>query len=401
MGDEMRNVLYWMILLSVGACIVNVSFAKPLPRGDWEPTAHAALQAAIDRHEKDSDAYAVFDFDMTCAIGDCGHCTMDRLVRDLAFAFRPEDAERIFFEGVPDLDKPLEARFPKATVRNVVLDCADLHRELLEAAKTHSVAEMQRMEAMAALASKVRFLRKRVPRTFGSAFGYPWNKRFFYGMTQQALTALVQKALDDASQKPFCRGVWRTPATKAGRAGVVEVQMLYGFSVPREMKELLRAFRESGIASYVVSGSFHDKVLAAAVPHYGVGFDPEKIFGIHIKTNASGRFVGQLDDRFPMPWAAGKPDVIRSQIAVRHHGRDPVFVFGDANGDFAMLTSFTNMEVGLVFDTQPDLASDLGRLNAAILDGRAKGCYFLQGRDEARGMLNGTKTSTLAPLTCQ
>lgn len=388
-------------VLLAAAFAVNLAFAVSLPCGDWEPTAHAALQAAIDRHEKDPDAYAVFDFDMTCAIGDCGHCTMDRLIKDLAFAFRPEDAERIFFEGVPDLDKSLDPTFPKATVRNVVMDCADLHRELLEAAKTRSAADVQATETMAALASKVRFLRKRVPRTFGSAFGYPWNKRFFYGMTPQTLTELVQKALDDASLKPFCRGVWRTPETKAGRAGVVEVQMLYGFSVPRETRELLRVLRESGIASYVVSGSFHDKVLASAVPRYGVGFDPEKVFGIHIRTNACGRFIGGLDDSFPMPWAAGKPEVVRNQIAVRHHGRDPVFVFGDANGDYAMLTSFTNLEVGLVFDTQPDATSNLGKLNAAILGGRAKGCYFLQGRDEARGRLNGAKTSKLAPLTCQ
>ena len=397
----MRRKCSGKTVLLAGAFAVNLAFAVSLPSGDWEATAHAALQAAINRHENDPDAYAVFDFDMTCAIGDCGHCTMDRLIKDLAFAFQPEDAERIFFEGVPDLDKPLDSSYPKATVRNVVLDCVDLHRALLDAVKTHSVAEVQEMDEMVALASKVRFLRKRVPRTFGSAFGYPWNKRFFYGMTQQSLIALVQKALDDASRKPFCRGVWRTPAAKAGRAGVVEVQMLYGFSVPREMKELLRVLRESGIASYVVSGSFHDKVLAAAVPRYGVGFDTEKIFGIHIKTNAFGKFIGQLDDSFPMPWAAGKPDVIRKQIAVRHHGRDPVFVFGDANGDYAMLTSFTNMEVGLVFDTQPDATSDLGKLNAAILGGRAKGCYFLQGRDETRGKLNGAKTSKLAPLAYQ
>lgn len=389
----------WKIVLLVGAFAVNSVFAVSLPSGDWEPSAHAALQAAIDRHENDPDAYAIFDFDMTCAIGDCGHCTMDRLIKDLAFAFQPEDAERIFFDGVPDLDQPLDPRFPRATLRNVVLDCADLHRALLDAAKTHSTAELQAMDEMAALASKVRFLRKRVPRTFGSAFGYPWNKRFFYGMTPQSLMTLVQKALDDASQQPFRRGVWRTPESMAGRSGVVEVQMLYGFSVPREMKELLCVLKESGIASYVVSGSFHDKVLAAAVPRYGVGFDSEKVFGIHIRTNACGRFVGQLDERFPMPWAAGKPDVIRRQIAARHHGRDPVFIFGDANGDYAMLTGFTNLEVGLIFDTQPDVTSDLGKLNADILDGRAKGCYFLQGRDEVKGELNGLKTSKLAPLT--
>ena len=87
---------------SVASCWAAVALAAPgpaLPKGAWYAPVHAALQAAIERHSGDPDAYAVFDFDMTCPIGDCGHCTLDQIIREISFASGsrlPEshDAER-------------------------------------------------------------------------------------------------------------------------------------------------------------------------------------------------------------------------------------------------------------------------------------------------------------------
>ena len=102
-------------------------------------------------------------------------------------------------------------------------------------------------------------------------------------------------------------------------------------------------FRKAGIAVYIVSGSFQDAVLAGSDGRYGVAFPAENVFGIHMKHDAQGRLAGWADDRFPLPWAEGKPDVIRRQIAVRHHGKAPILVAGDANGDYAMLTAFDDI----------------------------------------------------------
>ena len=118
--------------------------------------------------------------------------------------------------------------------------------------------------------------------------------------------------------------------------------MFLGFSVPQEVKDLVRTLKESGIAVYIVSGSFQDAVLAGSDGRYGIAFPAENVFGIHMKHDAQGRLAGWADDRFPLPWAEGKPDVIRRQIAVRHHGKAPILVAGDANGDYAMLTAFAD-----------------------------------------------------------
>ena len=382
------------------ACVVLSAFGAVLPSGNWHEPVHAALQRTIDRHAGDSDAYAVFDFDNTCAIGDCEHAVLGYVIDNLLFAFTPDEAPAIFYDGVPDLDRPLEPGKLTATTRNVVMDCADLHRELLALAARQPLAEVRKTDAFAAFASKVRYLRKRISRTFGSGFGYPWSKRFYCRMTPARFREVMHATLDAAvANGRFVRGIWRTPATRPGRAGCVEVPMYLGFVVPQEVKDLVRVLKESGIAVYIVSGSFHNAILPGATGRYGVSFPENNIFGIHMKTDEKGRIAGWVDDRFPLPWADGKPDVIQRQIAARHHGKGPLLVAGDANGDYAMLTAFPDMEAGLIFDTRPETDSPLGKLITAVRAGTAEKRYLVQGRDETAGGLRQSAESILVPPT--
>ena len=58
----------------VVGCLVAVACeasGPSLPKGAWHAPVHAALQAAIERHSGDPDAYAVFDFDMTWSSVQC------------------------------------------------------------------------------------------------------------------------------------------------------------------------------------------------------------------------------------------------------------------------------------------------------------------------------------------
>ena len=391
--------VYRIVGLVILACASVALFGAVLPPGNWHEPVRAALQRTIDRRAGDPDAYAVFDFDNTCAIGDCEHAVLGYIIDNLLFAFSPDEAPNIFFDGVPDIDRPLEPGKSAATTRNVVLDCMDLHRELLALAARQSLADVRKTDAFAAFAAKVRYLRKRISRTFGSGFGYPWSKRFYSRMTPAQFRATMRAALDAAvADGRFVRGVWRTPATRHGRSGPVEVPMFLGFTVPQEVKDLVRTLKESGIAVYIVSGSFHDAILPGAEGRYGVAFPEANVFGIHMKTDAQGRLAGWADERFPLPWADGKPDVIRQQIATRHHGRGPMLVVGDANGDYAMLTAFADMDAGLVFDTRPDADSPLGKLIAAVRAGTAEKRYLVQGRDEtAPGLRKSTESILVSP----
>ena len=395
---SVRNAVLTILL----PCLALSALGATLPPGNWHEPVRVGLQRAIDRHAGDPDAYAVFDFDNTCVIGDSEHTVLGHVIDTLGFAFSPDELPGIFMEGMPDPDRPLEPGKTAATARNVVADCADLYRELLELKARLPMDELRKTDAFAAFAAKMRYLRKRISRTFGSGFGYPWSKRFYSRMTPGQVRETVQAALDAAvADGRFMRSVWRTPPTRAGRSGCVEVPMMLGFFVPQEVKDLVRTLKDSGIAVYIVSGSFQDVVLAGSDGRYGVAFPEENVFGIHMKHDWQGRFAGWADDRFPLPWADGKPDVIRRSIAVRHHGKEPMLVAGDAGGDYAMLTAFGKMDAGLVFDTRPDADSPLGRLIAAARAEKNRGRYLVQGRDETLPGLRKSSESILVPQTTQ
>ena len=153
-------------LMSVFLALALSAFGATLQPGSWHEPVRDALQRMIDRHANDPDAYAVFDFDNTCAVGDCEHAALGYMIDNLAFAFSPDELPVLFLEGMPDPDRPLEPGKERATARNVVADCADLYRELLEMKSRRSMEEVRKTDAFAAFAAKMRYLRKRISRTF-------------------------------------------------------------------------------------------------------------------------------------------------------------------------------------------------------------------------------------------
>ena len=190
------------------AFLAMAAVGATLPTGNWHPPVREALQRAIDRRAGDPDAYAVFDFDNTCAVGDCEHAALGYIIDNLAFAFSPDELPGIFLEGMPDPDRPLEPGKERATARNVVADCADLYRELLEMKSRRSMEEVRKTDAFAAFAAKMRYLRKRISRIFGSGFGYQWSKRFYCRMTSDRIRDTVRAAFDAAvADGRFVRGV--------------------------------------------------------------------------------------------------------------------------------------------------------------------------------------------------
>ena len=158
--------------------LFGAAFGAALPPGNWYEPVHAALQRAIDRRAGDPDAYAVFDFDNTIPIGDGEQVALGYVIDNLLFAFSPDEAPAIFLDGVPDPDRPIEPGHPTATTRNVVLDCADLHRELLALAARQPLAEVRKTDAFAALAqAHLPHVRKRVRLSVEQAVLLPHDAR--------------------------------------------------------------------------------------------------------------------------------------------------------------------------------------------------------------------------------
>ena len=205
---------------------------------------------------------------------------------------------------------------------------------------------------------------RRLFRDVGDYDAYLWRSRIFAGYTPAELRGLARRGIAKAIRHG---GLWRDASAPKEKRGIV---------FPPEIKELFRELRKAGITVYIVRGSFQESLLAATEPEFGLGLDPQCVFGAELKKDASGRYLPEMQEGCVK--SGEKPSFIRARIAPRHHGAEPILTAGDSMGDYKMLVEFDDLQLALLFlrnwrePALHELASRGGRV-------------VVQGRDEARG----------------
>lgn len=304
--------------------------------GNWEPSVKAGLEELLpptpySLPPTPYSPYAVFDFDYTLALGDSSYTCHWRILetRD----FRGDDMVKIMTEGVPEKYH------------------ADI-KAFLEAAD--GVETCKRYWP----------IYRKIFNELGEAFGCEWRARLFSGYSNEELSKLAL----DAMREGMANGVYRrdknVPSEKRG------------FVILPEVIELLRALREAGIKTYVVSGSYSAVLKVATGKELGLDVDPDCVFGCDTGVEA-GR----------------KTDFIRKYLAPKHGGKDPILVAGDSMGDYAMFTELKGVKKALVFarENKRDVDRPIRELIAAAPGPDGK--YLVQGRDEPNGRLIPTHES--------
>ena len=325
----------------------EAAVAEALPPGGWVPAVRERINALIERNRGNPDAYAVFDFDYTTAIGDLSYACMWRLME--TFDFKTDDFRRLFVEGLPSgYEEEAE------TV------CA-----LATKLKPFAGSDLTKRPEWREFIMCYWTFYRRLFVAVGDYRAYLWRSRMFAGHTPEELRALAT----DAVRQNLAKGhMYRPSYMPKEKRGLV---------IPQEMKDLFRALRQAGIAVYIVSGSFQETLWAATGPDFGLDIDPSCVFGADFRKDATGRYMPEMVKGCVK--SGEKPAFIRAHIAPRHHGAEPVLTAGDSMGDYTMLTEFRNLQLALVFmrnwreKEMHELVASGGRVVA-------------QGRDESRGV---------------
>ena len=332
----------------------------PLPPGGWVPSVRARLNALIERNRGNPDAYAVFDFDYTTAIGDLSYACMWRLLE--TFDVKMDDMRALFAEGLaPQYGEEADAI------------CALAGKLKPFAGRDQT----DRPEWQEFIKRYWKFYR-RLFKDIGEYRAYLWRSRLFAGYTPDELRALARAAVGQDLAKG---GMYRSRFVPTEERGL---------AFPQEMKDLFRELRKAGIAVYIVSGSFQETLLAATGPDFGFDLDPSCVFGADFKKDAAGRYLPEMVEGCVK--SGEKPAFIRAHIAPRHHGAEPILAAGDSPGDYTMLTEFQNLQLALLFrrnwpqQMMHDLAASGGRV-------------VVQGRDESRGCFIPEPRCIEPPLT--
>ena len=319
----------------------------------WRPDVKAALDKLVERNRGNKDAYAVFDFDYTTAIGDISYSCLWRLLETMDIR-TDENLMALLSPGVP--------RERLGMLSEIVADM-----ERMRGRRRESLPETEEWGRFAARYWKFYRL---LFREQGAAFACEWRNRIFAGYSP----AELRKLAHDAVVRDLAKG-----GLSRDRNVPSEFR---GLAFPREIKELFRRLRAAGVKVYIVSATMRDFLLAATGPDFGLDFDPDCVFGSNLKLGADGRYLPVFNEAGVK--SGEKANFIRKTIAWWHHGAEPVLAAGDSMGDYDMLTGFPALQSALVFDRrlkEPLLAQLIASAPAS------GGKVLVQTRDEVRGVL--------------
>ena len=344
-GGSMKQKKAAVAALAFSALALCANAA--LQPGGWEPSVRERLDALIERNRGNPDAYAVFDFDYTTAIGDLSYVCMWHLIE--RFEFKTDDYRKMLTVGVtPGLRQEAES-------------VASIAERLKPFAGTDLTARPEWRE----FARRYWALYRDLAAEVGEYNAYLWRVRIFTDYTPEDLRSLAKAAVS------------RALAAGGGlRADATAPTEKRGLAITPEVKDLFAELKRAGIAVYIVSGSLQETLVGLTAPEFGLGLLPENVFGADLKRDASGRYIPEMKDGCVK--SGRKPEFIMERIAPRHHGAEPVLVAGDSMGDYAMFTDFKDLQLGLLF-------ARVWKEPKMKMLAESGGRVAVQGRDEVRG----------------
>ncbi|MBF0777615.1 haloacid dehalogenase-like hydrolase [Streptococcus cuniculi] len=377
---------------------------KVLAKGNWEDVLHTRLVKLIEENGKmskdykeDKKPYAVFDWDNTTIINDIGEATFTYQISNLAFKMTPEQFDTAVRETLPEDDFKEEFNNKDGQAVNInkiatdlLADYTVLYNEYSGMKGSKSLDEVKKMDEFKDFSAKLRYLYEAVGGTFSSDISYPWVTYMYAGMTSEEVQELTEKSIDYALKDDLVYETWESPSTLKGEAGQVSVTFKLGVRSVQEMQNLYKAMMDNGIDVYICSASYYDVIVPYATnSKYGYNIPKDHVFAMRLVKDEAGVIQSKFDTSYAQTQGEGKTKTIKDLIAVNYDGAEPIMIGGDSNGDYAMLKDFPELQVGLIFNLLRDPSKGVGLLAKEAIDTYEKEDekYFLQGRDENKGVL--------------
>lgn len=370
-----------------------------LDKGKWAPATYQAVNELIEGHGVKSPSYnpnkkpyVVFDWDNTSIMNDTEEALFVYQINHLAYKLTPEKFGEVIRTNVPE--GPFADSYKNADGRQVTLDAiaSDLvsdYQYLYDSYKglggTKSLEEVTATVQFEDFRTKLFFLYEAINETHSTSIGYPWVLYLFTNMTVDEVHKLAEASNDAGLGMALQTETWTSPKALAGKAGVVTVSHTTGLRLTSEVANLMNTFRSNGIDVYVVSASLEDVVrVFATLPKYGYNLPAENVIGMRLAIE-NGLITNKYQAGYPITVGHGKTEVIQS-VLEKKYGHGPIFIAGDSNGDFEMMTEQNSVKLALVVNRVKGGKIGQQAAKAAEQLGKANPSVVLQGRDENTGM---------------
>lgn len=403
-----KRSMWWLALLMVVAlfAVQTPSFAKQatpdvqvLDKGKWAPATYQSVTELIEKHgvkspayHADKKPYVVFDWDNTSIMNDTEEALFVYQINHLAYKLTPEEFGKVIRTNVPEgpfADSYKNADGKPVTLEAIATDLVADYTYLYENYKglkgSKSLEEVTATEQFADFRAKLYFLYEAINETHSNTIGYPWVLYLFTNMTVDEVHTLAEASNDASLGMAIQKVSWTSPKALAGKAGVVTASHTTGLRLTSEVGNLMNTFRSNGIEVYVVTASLEDVVrVFATLPKYGYNLPADHVIGMRLETE-NGLITNKYKANYPITVGHGKTEVIQS-ILEKAYGYGPIFIAGDSNGDFEMMTELNSVKLVLVVNRVKGGKIGLEAAKGAEQLGKPNPSVVLQGRDENTGM---------------
>lgn len=317
---------------------------------NWNRRNHRILNRFFQTNQ--SPGWAVFDWDNTCIFGDIGDAFFRWQVFQLDFRLNAAGMDRLIPTRIGRITDLTHAgnSFSLSFIKEQILgNYSALIKARLKPGRSSRNASYRDYLFY------FLFLHEGLLQSpeIGYSFTYPWVVRFLAGFSPAEIK-MRAKGIASRQRRRLIR--WRSISDADGRH---RCGWLEGLRIYPEMKNLIRFLRELGFRVAIVTASHPDIVAGMAE---GAGFVVD-------------RLVGMSSRRRPN-FGTGKVSNIR-----RFLDRPPIFVAGDSNSDYEMLTAFP--ETGLRLLVYRGLRGRIERLYRKAA--QADSGFLLQGIDPHKG----------------
>ena len=335
---------------------------------------------------------AVYDWDNTCIYNDIMESMFRFQMFNLQYAMTKDAFDGIIPEAAGKTLKDTNVTLLSADYGNIALPdiAADLEEDYAFlydhyiGTRQMSLDEVKATPEYQDFLVKLPFLYDGLTDTpeIGAEYSYPWVCFLCQGMTKPEVQKMAVAALNDALGRKCEKVTLKAPAGLSRRAAVASYSYKAGIRLSLGIVDMMSKQRAAGWKVWVVSASFEPVIQAvAAINGYDVPED--HVIGVRLQTDASGKYLPKLSEEpgYALTQRMGKATVIRNLIK-----QAPLFVAGDSDGDFEMMTQFP--ETKLIYLINRVKGGDIGSLYKEALPGKAKPgrVVLLQGRDENTGL---------------
>ncbi|GMF51883.1 unnamed protein product [Phytophthora fragariaefolia] len=332
---------------------------------DYNNEAVANLLENVNSVRKPGEAYSVFDWDNSCMFGDVSATSMFYQVDNLNFRFCPEDFETIFSLGYKTSSSDtcftngtnsiigVDVNGTGVTFTAALADTAKDYKVLYDTyiAPTYNLTDnstpsisLDKVKETAEFLNfraKLGFILSSLQNSNGGnetaqcslINGMMVYPRLLVGMTEDEIKTFIRASI----RWNLAESLESFTYTSTGDLAV-KSSYSKGLRVFSGQESIMRAFRESGIEVYVISGS-PELFVAEAADLVGLGYlvERDNIYGGRFKTNSAGLFSGELLDDYPITWGPGKATLVKRILMECHEGASPIYSTGDSDGDCKML----------------------------------------------------------------